>query len=334
MRSLMTVVALLSGVAIVDTAPAEEPKVSVRVYSVADLVAQPPGADTQSMQFLMQLYAASNDAPIPLPESKDESAENLQELTELLQEIAAPEQWESVGGVGRIAAHSKTLSLVVRQTEEGHREVSDVLEQLRRENSVRVELTLEFLEESSEVSRTPAPSPAPASTAVYPSSPIQPAAAENSAPIIRDSPLVRNQIASAQVNSKPATPAATLKDIVGDFVEKYGRTMDSEELKLFRAAIRNSAKTAHVSNSRLANGRSRFILFGFAQSVISADRRFVDVNISHPTSPTFASNVRLPDGESAVLRLMDEDADGITVIVTAKIHVPEEEEELVTPTVN
>ena len=52
-------------------------------------------------------------------------------LIELIQSTVQPESWEDVGGPGSVAPFETNLSLVIRQTEEVHEEIVDLLEQLR-----------------------------------------------------------------------------------------------------------------------------------------------------------------------------------------------------------
>ncbi len=61
------------------------------------------------------------------------------DLTELIASTVEPDSWEEVGGRGSIRTFPRTLSLVVRQQEHVHQEISDLLGQLRRLSSLRVE---------------------------------------------------------------------------------------------------------------------------------------------------------------------------------------------------
>lgn len=65
---------------------------------------------------------------------------------EVLTTATVPGQWEAAGGDGRIVAYPKTLSLIVRQTNEGHKVIQELLEQLRAENKFRIQVRIGYLE--------------------------------------------------------------------------------------------------------------------------------------------------------------------------------------------
>jgi len=66
---------------------------------------------------------------------RDESGEewaDFDSLIEILTSTVEPTTWDCVGGSGSIAPFENNLSIVVSQTQEGHREIERVLENLRR----------------------------------------------------------------------------------------------------------------------------------------------------------------------------------------------------------
>ncbi len=66
-------------------------------------------------------------------------------LIELIQSTVQPESWEDVGGPGSVAPFETNLSLVIRQTEEVHEEIVDLLEQLRRMQDLQVTIEVRFI---------------------------------------------------------------------------------------------------------------------------------------------------------------------------------------------
>jgi hypothetical protein len=128
------------------------PALSVRVYSVADLVIQPaPAAPVPDAAEALR----SESSPYPTVQrhatvsAHQRAVENLAELSVILQSVTTPESWDAAGGPGHITIHGNTFSLIVRQTQAMHEEIADLLAQLRRLHDLEVELTFEiFVPES------------------------------------------------------------------------------------------------------------------------------------------------------------------------------------------
>jgi general secretion pathway protein D len=66
-------------------------------------------------------------------------------LINLITATVQPESWEDVGGPGSVAPFETNLSLVIRQTEEVHEEIVDLLEQLRRMQDLQVTIEVRFI---------------------------------------------------------------------------------------------------------------------------------------------------------------------------------------------
>ena len=66
-------------------------------------------------------------------------------LISLITATVQPESWEDVGGPGTVAPFETNLSLVIRQTEEVHEEIVDLLEQLRRMQDLQVTIEVRFI---------------------------------------------------------------------------------------------------------------------------------------------------------------------------------------------
>jgi general secretion pathway protein D len=67
-------------------------------------------------------------------------------LIDLITATVAPDTWEeTTGGPGTIEAFDANLSLVIRQTEEVHEEIVDLLQQLRRMQDLQVTIEVRFI---------------------------------------------------------------------------------------------------------------------------------------------------------------------------------------------
>jgi general secretion pathway protein D len=66
-------------------------------------------------------------------------------LVDLLTSVVEPDSWMEVGGLGTIRSNETTLSLVIRQTQEVHREISDLLDQLRRLQDLQVTIEVRLV---------------------------------------------------------------------------------------------------------------------------------------------------------------------------------------------
>lgn len=93
------------------------------------------------------------------------SSEDFDSLIELITTTIAPDTWEDVGGPGTIAPFAKNRSLVIRQSEEVHEEIIELLEKLRRLQMQKAVLNVRAVQIPSgfgeelwpEVDETPAP---------------------------------------------------------------------------------------------------------------------------------------------------------------------------------
>lgn len=66
-------------------------------------------------------------------------------LVDLLTSVVEPDSWQEVGGLGTIRSNETTLSLVIRQTQQVHREISDLLDQLRRLQDLQVTIEVRLV---------------------------------------------------------------------------------------------------------------------------------------------------------------------------------------------
>ncbi len=66
-------------------------------------------------------------------------------LIDLITSVVEPESWTEVGGSGKIESNETTLSLVIRQTQQVHDEISDLLNQLRRLQDLQVTIEVRLV---------------------------------------------------------------------------------------------------------------------------------------------------------------------------------------------
>jgi general secretion pathway protein D len=66
-------------------------------------------------------------------------------LINLITSTVEPDQWDDVGGPGTIEQFDTNLSLVIRQTEEVHEQIVDLLAQLRRMQDLQVTIEVRFI---------------------------------------------------------------------------------------------------------------------------------------------------------------------------------------------
>jgi hypothetical protein len=115
-------------------APDAGSKVTVKVYSVADLVAPIRVAADEPERMTLSNWSAIQQTG---------SAERIDRIISILRLALPHEQWEDAGP-GAIAGFPEKLSLVVRQTEAGHLAIEELLRQIRAEDDVEIELAIEF----------------------------------------------------------------------------------------------------------------------------------------------------------------------------------------------
>lgn len=66
-------------------------------------------------------------------------------LVDLITSVVEPSSWQELGGQGQIRSNETTLSLVIRQTQQVHQEISDLLEQLRRLQDLQITIEVRLI---------------------------------------------------------------------------------------------------------------------------------------------------------------------------------------------
>ena len=128
----------------------EKDRLVAAAYPVADLVVPIPQGlvvhakqETDGKEWKV---VDQKDRVVPAAaETSNTAAFQFDELIELIQSTVKPESWKSSGGLGMVAANESTLSLVIRQTQPVHEEISDLFNQLRRLQDISVQLQTESL---------------------------------------------------------------------------------------------------------------------------------------------------------------------------------------------
>lgn len=115
---------------------------TVRTYAVADLVVPIPRTATIGISGPVGPARATG---IGVETDKLDKLD-FETLIELVTSTVDPDSWSEVGGHGSVQFHETTLSLVIRQTDDVHDEVADLLQQLRRLQDVQVTLELRYVE--------------------------------------------------------------------------------------------------------------------------------------------------------------------------------------------
>jgi hypothetical protein len=114
--------------------PAADAGAVIKVYALADLVSPirvKPGA-------LSPCSLADWSAGL-----QSDAEEQLGRIEKVLRLAMPKESWEEGNGRGAIAAYPEKLSLIIRQTDAGHRAIDDLLKELRKGDDFEIELQVE-----------------------------------------------------------------------------------------------------------------------------------------------------------------------------------------------
>ena len=101
----------------------------IRNYPVVDLLPQSVAAGVNRVDI--------DDPFLNRPGLKSDASKELDRIAQLIVESVAPESWDELGGSGTAVPYVATLSLVVRQTNDVHGQIEDLLEQLRPDRGER-----------------------------------------------------------------------------------------------------------------------------------------------------------------------------------------------------
>ncbi|MDR0870416.1 MAG: hypothetical protein LBN39_06445, partial [Planctomycetaceae bacterium] len=83
------------------------------------------------------LTGMNNGLGIPQPGAEGGSMADFGEIMDLIEAVISPDSWQAGGGEGEMMEYYPNLSLVIRQTEEVHAEIVDLLAQLRKLNDLQ-----------------------------------------------------------------------------------------------------------------------------------------------------------------------------------------------------
>jgi hypothetical protein len=141
-----------SGVLIVTSKLRMQGRLLAAVYPVADLVIPIPKSvvvklsDDGAYTLQASTQTASHGVTQVAGVVHDHSQLDLDSLAELLTTVVEPDSWREVGGMGMLRSNETTLSLVIRQTQAVHREISGLLDQLRRLQDLQIVVRGEVIE--------------------------------------------------------------------------------------------------------------------------------------------------------------------------------------------
>lgn len=141
-----------SGVVIVTSQFHLKGKMIAAAYPVADLVIPKPKpvvvrlSDGQSSVPQANLQNDPDEVRLVSNQVQDHAQLDFDSIGELITTVVEPDSWQEVGGRGTLRTNETTLSLVIRQTQDVHREISDLIDQLRRLRDVQVTLQMQPLE--------------------------------------------------------------------------------------------------------------------------------------------------------------------------------------------
>jgi hypothetical protein len=127
-------------------------------YAVADLVVPIPHmfiAMAEDDAFTNSKDADRSDKVSEPPANDPLAQASFEALIDLLETSIAPDSWEARSGPGSIMPYRTTLSLVIRQTQAVHEEISKLFGQLRRLQDLQVELQIDVLTIAGTASRFP-----------------------------------------------------------------------------------------------------------------------------------------------------------------------------------
>jgi hypothetical protein len=117
------------------------------VYSVADLVVGFDSGADPNQALLSMLAQQSEELALALNAASSGGAvQQHQALNELAETIRSTFTAEFKDERSSIALHRNTMSLIVRQTEEVHEQIRDLLDQLRHANNTSISVSIELVE--------------------------------------------------------------------------------------------------------------------------------------------------------------------------------------------
>ncbi len=292
---------IVPGLTVVPTAVADDAKsLDTRIYQVADLVVEPPV--TSIHEYLMMVADVNPHAAdaadrvdrnsLMRPEARIK--DNLNELVEVIRTTTMHAHWTTDGGFGTIIPHVKTRSLVVRQYPPVHDRISNLLRHLRDLHDTRVDITVEMVMGVSE---------------------------ETFSQRIQQ---VSGTSETTEDGKTPVNPDA--------LTAEYGESMDATELADLKSRFPELSGSAAVFTKSVRNGVSEITATGLLVTpTISEDRRTITLNLAQVADPglLISSVATVSDGHTVLFRPHTWAPDGTIFLITPRIRITEEEEEVV-----
>jgi beta-lactamase regulating signal transducer with metallopeptidase domain len=285
--------------------PQSKQELYLVAYNVADLVVPVSNVLLDSLKPMPPLAPNPAAAPAFLPpppsprvQPPSTTVSDFDSLIELITSVVAPTTWEDADGPGSIAPFEENLSLIIRQTEEVHEEIVDLLEQLRRMQGIRSVLRMRGVEVSDDF-------------------------CERHWPEMSDE--------KRAVVMDPNATKKVLDDLRSQGAGDISQVLNGPEVALLNG---QQADLSTASLFRRTTANSRILL----QAVVSNDRRSVRLTAvtfpdaaSHAQQPTTHQVANVGSGDTLALELTGPSgADKLScrsfVLVTPKVIVAEEEE--------
>ncbi len=89
--------------------------------------------------------ASGNGLDVDLGSQGQRQQYDFNTLVDLITSVVEPGSWQELGGQGQIRTNETTLSLVIRQTQQVHQEIADLLEQLRRLQDLQITIEVRLI---------------------------------------------------------------------------------------------------------------------------------------------------------------------------------------------
>ncbi|MBT6153602.1 MAG: BON domain-containing protein [Planctomycetaceae bacterium] len=265
----------------------------VVTYPVADLVIPIPTAGP-----VPEYELAPKDGKDAL--SARSPAIDFDALTETILSTVQPDSWDKVGGPASMQPFETTLSLVIRQTPEAHKEIAGLIAQLRRLQDLQVALESRFIEKL--------PEGIWKRIGVNIDSPRDAAKKDSNGKERRDIPLGGIILTDHQTELLLQTAQGDLR----------ANLTQGPKVTLFNAQTAGIAKYA-------AGGKEQPLRHSLhVQPVISADRRNVRLNLrvsdlKSPWANTRAYVGTVPDGKTLLIEIAQGNGNEVGVPELEKI---------------
>ncbi len=275
---------------------AGEERLTTRVYAVADLVVDGPTDNSWLLRYF-ELTQKAVSAQLMAKPGQHADPPKIGTVQANLDDLAEVIQSTLLSFDGtKVTPHKRTRSLVVRATSATHDEIVELLESLRQASEISVEFRIEAIvpDEKSD------------------DSDIQQASASESTP-----------------------PNPTFAE---SWITRHGRDLAAEDARRFRQEIKeHGLRIVPLTGGTIRSGYSLDCysdkLAAIVTATASIDRRHVRTILTRylGESMLVSSSLQIPNGHSMIQHLALGDETALPCLITARVIVPKETEEVVRP---